>query len=158
MLMLPFFSILPVLHTQDTFTLVWNFEVGHFTCHFLLLSFFLPSFLLVLLWKEFDPHSFVVAFHFSRSFGSPPVFILPSRGRLLDSRKCWLFCLHIEHATHCLFVWRTPVGSSEAAVCRFFLSISLQHLPFIYSKSFPKILEIRSGLGYKFFLLIILFF
>ena len=61
MLMLLFFSILPAFHMQDTFTLVWNFEVGHFACHFL----FLPSFLLVLLWKEFNPHSFVVAFHFS---------------------------------------------------------------------------------------------
>ena len=38
------FSILPVLHTQDTFTLILNFEVGHFTHHFLLLSSFLPSF------------------------------------------------------------------------------------------------------------------
>ena len=37
------FSILPVLHMQDTFALVLNFEVGHFGCHFLLLSFFPPS-------------------------------------------------------------------------------------------------------------------
>ena len=37
-----FFSILPVLRTQDTFALVLNFEVGHFARHFLLLSFFLP--------------------------------------------------------------------------------------------------------------------
>ena len=50
-----FFSILPALHTQDTFVLVWNFEVGHFAHHFLLLSFFL----LVLLWKEFISHSFL---------------------------------------------------------------------------------------------------
>ena len=40
----------------------------------LLASFFLPSFLLVLLWKEFIPHSFVFTFHFSRSSSSPPVF------------------------------------------------------------------------------------
>ena len=60
-LMLPFFSILPALHTQDTFMLVLNFEVGHFTHHFLLLSFFL----LVSLWKKFNPHSFVVTFRFS---------------------------------------------------------------------------------------------
>ena len=31
----------------------------------LLASFFLPSFLLELLWKEFNPHSFVVTFDFS---------------------------------------------------------------------------------------------
>ena len=70
MLMLPFFSILLVLHTQDTFTLVLNFEVGYFAHHFLLLSFFL----LMLLWKEFNPHSFIVTFNFSHLFGSPPVF------------------------------------------------------------------------------------
>ena len=57
-LMLPFFSILLALYTQDTFVLVLNFEVGHFACHFLLLSFFL----LVLPWKEFIPHSFGVTF------------------------------------------------------------------------------------------------
>ena len=60
------FSILPVLYMQDTFVLVLNFEVGHFARHFL--------FLLVLLWKELTSHSFVVTFHFSRSFGSPPDF------------------------------------------------------------------------------------
>ena len=36
MLMLPFFSILPALHLQDTFVLVLNFEVGHFASHFFL--------------------------------------------------------------------------------------------------------------------------
>ena len=51
---------------------------------------------------------------------------LPSQGWLLDSCKCRLFCLHIQYATHCLFEQRTPVSSSEAAVCRFCLSISLQ--------------------------------
>ena len=73
-----FFSILPSLHMQDTFMLVLNFELGHFACHFLLLSFFL----LMLLWKEFIPHSFVVTFHFSRS-GSPPVFYPAGDG-------CWI--------------------------------------------------------------------
>ena len=110
-----FFSILLVLHTQDTFALVLNFEVGHFTRHFLLLSFFF----LVLLWKEFNPHSFVATFHFSHLFSSPPVFIK------LDSCERQLFCLRIQHATHCLFEQQTSVGSSEAAVCRFCLSISL---------------------------------
>ena len=69
-LMFPFFSIFPVLHMLNTFTLVLNFEVGHFTHHLLLLSLFL----LVLLWKEFIPHSFFVTFHFSHSSSSPPVF------------------------------------------------------------------------------------
>ena len=50
---------------------------------------------------------------------------LSSRGWLLDSHKHWLFCLHIQPATHCLFEQRTSVGSSEAAVCGFCLSISL---------------------------------
>ena len=39
-------------------------------------------------------------------------------GRLLDSCKRQLF-LHIQHVTHCLFEWRNPVSSSEAAFCRF---------------------------------------
>ena len=52
-LMLPFFSILPALHTQDTFSLVLNFEVGHFTRHFLLLSFFL--------WCCYERNSFLIA-------------------------------------------------------------------------------------------------
>ena len=39
-LMLPFFFILPVLHTQNTFVLVSDFEAGHFACHFLFVSFF----------------------------------------------------------------------------------------------------------------------
>ena len=119
-LMLPFF-ILPALHTQDTFALVLSLEVGHFARHFLLLSFFL----LVLLWKEFIPHSFVVTFYFSRSSGLPPVF-LSSRGWLLDSHKRWLFCLHIKHATRYRFERRTPVSLSEAAVFWFCFSISLQ--------------------------------
>ena len=54
------------------------------------------------------------------------LFFLSSRRRLLDSGKRRLFCLHIQHATRCLFERRTPVGSLEAAVCRSCLSISLQ--------------------------------
>ena len=73
------FSILPVLYTQDTFTLVLNFEVDHFVRHFLLLS----VFLLVLLWKEFNSQNFIVTFHFTRSFGSPPVFYPAGDG-------CWI--------------------------------------------------------------------
>ena len=74
-LMLPLFSILPVLHMQDTLALVSNFEVDHFT----LASFFL----LVLQWKEFNSHGFVLTFHFSCSLGSPPVFYP-------DRDGCWI--------------------------------------------------------------------
>ena len=35
------------------------------------------------------------------------------------------FPYNMQHATHCLFEWQTPVGSSEAAVCWFCLSILL---------------------------------
>ena len=61
MLMLPFFSILLAVHTQDTFLLVFNFEVGHFARHFLLLSFlFLPSFL-PSFWCCYERNSFHTA-------------------------------------------------------------------------------------------------
>ena len=68
--------------TQKTHLLVSNFEVGHFTRH-LFFFFLFVFFLLVLLWKEFNSHSFTVTFHFSRSYGSPPVFY-PA----VDS--CWI--------------------------------------------------------------------
>ena len=119
--MLPFFYTSGTPHARHIRA---SFELwSRAFCTSLLVSFFL----LVFLWKEFNSHSFVVTFHFSRLFGSPPVF-LSSRGWLLDSRKSWLFRLHIQHTTCCLFECRTPVGSSEAAVCRFCLSISLQPL------------------------------
>ena len=60
------FSILPALYTEDTFAPFSNFEAGHFAHHFLFLS--------LLLWKEFNSHSFIVTFHFPHSLGSPPVF------------------------------------------------------------------------------------
>ena len=64
-------------------------------------------------------------FHCYISFLSLVLFttcFLSSQGQLLDSHKCQLFCLHAT----CLFKWWTPVSSSEAAICRFCLSISLQ--------------------------------
>ena len=69
-LKLAFFSILPAFHTQDTFALVLNFEVGHFARHFLHLYFFI----FVLQWKEFILHTLVVTFLCSRLSGSLPVF------------------------------------------------------------------------------------
>ena len=119
--MLPFFSVLPVLHMQDTFTLVSNFEVGHFTCHFLL-SFFLSFGVAMkgILSTQLHCHiSFL-------SFVWLTTCFLSSQGQLLDLRKCHLFCLHIQHTTCCLFERRTPVGSLAAAVCGCCLSISLQ--------------------------------
>ena len=59
------------------------------------------------------------------SFLSFTTCFLSSHGRLLNSRKHRLFCLHILHMTCCLFERQTPVGSSETAVCEFCLSISL---------------------------------
>ena len=52
-------------------------------------------FLLVLLWKEFIPLSFVVTFHLSRLFGSPPFFFLIQPGTVIRF-KHRLFCLHIQ--------------------------------------------------------------
>ena len=59
---------------------------------------------------------------------------------LLDSHKRQLFCLHIQHATHCLFEQQTPVNSSKAAVCRFYLSISLHS----HQKNTPHVRGFRS--------------
>ena len=96
-----------------------RFELwGRPFCLSLLASFFL----LVLLWKEFIPHSFVVTFHF------PPrltIYSLSSQGRLLDSHKCRLFCLHIQHSTCCLFERRTTVSYSDGS--------SLQVPPFNFT-------------------------
>ena len=102
-LMLPFFSILLALRTQDTVMLVLNFEVGHFTCHFLLLPCFLPSFLPFGVAMK-GIHSTQLRCHISfLLFVWLTTCFLSSRGRLLDSHKHRLFCLHIQHATHCLF-------------------------------------------------------
>ena len=113
------------IHSHNFQTL----RVGHFACHFL--------FLLVLLWKEFNSHSFVDTLHFSHSLSSLPVifyffylfiYFLSNRGWLLNSRKRQLFHLHIQHAMCCLFEWQTQVSSSEAAVCGFCLSILLHNI------------------------------
>ena len=76
------FSIFPVLHTQVTFALVLNFDIGHFARDFLLLSFFL----LALLWKEFNSQGLRCHISFL-SFVRLTACFLSSRGRLLDSRK-----------------------------------------------------------------------
>ena len=119
-LMLRIFFILPALHMQDTFMLDLNFQVGHFACQFLLLSSF---------WLATKGiHSTQLRCHISfLSFVQLTTCSLSSRGRSLDSYKHQLFCLHIQYAIRCLFEWWTPVISSEAAVCGFCLSISLQY-------------------------------
>ena len=78
MLMLLFFSILLLLpHARH---ICASFELwGRQFCSSLLASFFL----LVLLWKEFNSHIFIVTFHFSHSFSSPPVFYPAGDG-------CWI--------------------------------------------------------------------
>ena len=112
-----YLSILPVFYTQSTFVPFSNFEVGHFAHHFLFLSFGVV--MKGIQFTQLRCHiSYLLFTWFTTCF-------LSSRGRLLNSCKCWLFCLHIQHDTHCLFEWQTPVGSSETAVCRFCLSISL---------------------------------
>ena len=77
-------------------------------------------FLLVLLWKEFNSHSFIVTFHLSFTRLTTCLF-LSSSVWLLNSRKR-------QHATHRLFERWIPVGSSETAVCGFCLSLSLHFL------------------------------
>ena len=103
-----------------------RFELWGRPFHSSLLSAFLP----------FDVamkgiNSTQLCFHISfLSFVQLTTCFLSSRGQLLDSRKHWLFCLHIQHATHCLFERHTQVSSSEAAVCMFCLSISLHKYMF----------------------------
>ena len=114
------FSILPVLYTQDTFVPFSNFEVGHFVCHFLFLSFAVA--MKVIQFIQLRCHiSFLL-------FTRLTTYFLSIRGRMLNSCKRRLFHLHTQHTTHCLFERRTPVGSSEAVVCGFCLSISLYKL------------------------------
>ena len=72
-------------------------------------------------------HSTQLRFHISFiSFIRLTTCFLSSRGWLLDSRERRLFCLHIHHASHCLFEQWTLVCSLEAVVCVFCLSILLQ--------------------------------
>ena len=115
------FSILPVLYTQDTFAPFSNFEVSHFACHFLFLSFSVA-----MKGIQFTQLHCYISF---LSFTQLTTYFLSSCGWLLNSCKRQLFHLHIQHATCCLFEWRTLVGSLEAVVCGFCLSISL---PFNY--------------------------
>ena len=112
-----FFPLLLALHMQDTFMLILNFEVGHFTrCFFLPFGAAMKGI-----------HSTQLCCHISfLSFVQLTTCFLSNQRQLLNSRKCQLFCLHIQHTTHGLFEQRTLVSSSEAAVCRFCLLISLQ--------------------------------
>ena len=85
-------------------------------------------FLLVLLSKELDSHSFrghISFFSFIR-LTTCFVFFISRRGRLLDSRKHRLSRLHRQHVTRCLFERRNLVGSLDATVCTFCHWISLQ--------------------------------
>ena len=124
------FSILSVPYMQDTFVPISNFEVGHFL-----------SFGVVMKGIQFTQLQCHLSF---LSFIRLTTCFLLSLGRLLDSRNRWLICLLIQHTTHCLFERQTPVGSLEAAVCGFCLSISLhkhfEQTCFPYYKSPYRIL------------------
>ena len=112
------FSVFPILYTQNTFASFSNFKVGHFARHFLFLSFGVA-----MKGIQFTQLRCHISF---LSFTRLNTCFLSRRGRLLNSRKRRLFCLLIQHATRCLFERRTPVDSSESAVCGFCLSILLQ--------------------------------
>ena len=71
-----------ITQCHDTFALVLNFEVDHFSRHFLLLSF----------WCCYERNSFHTALMFVRL----TTCFLSSRGRLLDFHKRRLFYLHIQ--------------------------------------------------------------
>ena len=116
---------------QDTFAPFSNFEVGHFAHFFLFLSFFVA--MKGIQFTQLRCHiSFFLFIQFTTCF-------LCSHGRLLNSCKHQLFCLHIQHTSHCLFEQRIPVGSSETTFCRFCLSISLHSfLPSLILLQFPQ--------------------
>ena len=117
-LTLPFFSIFPALymwHIRACFEL-W----GRPFCSSLLASFFLPFGVAM---KGIQSTQLLSHISFL-SFVRITTCFLSSWGRLLDSRKHWLFCQYIQHATHLFEQW-TLVSSSGAAVCGFCLSISL---------------------------------
>ena len=112
MLMLPFFYTSSTLHVRHICT---SFELwGRPFCSSLLVSIFL------LLWKEFNSHSFVVTFHFSRLLSSPSVFY-PA----VDS--CWIHgnigCYACIYSIHSLSLWATNPGwlitGSSQQVLRF---------------------------------------
>ena len=63
-------------------------------------------------------HTASLSHFISLSLGSLPVLFLSSRVRLLNSRKR-------QHTSRGLFERKILVGSSETAVCRFCLSVSL---------------------------------
>ena len=121
--------ILPLFfYTSGTLALVLNFEVGHFARHFLFLSFFLPFGVATKGIHSTQLHCYISFLSFVRLTTCFFCFFLSSRGRLLDSHKRRLLCLHIQHATRCLFERRIPVSLSEAAVSGFYLSISPQKI------------------------------
>ena len=91
-LMLPFFYTSGTPHARHVCT---SFELwGRLFCSSLLVSFFL----LMLLWKEFNSHSFVITFHFSHSFSLPPLFYPAVDG-------CWI---HVK-ITCSTCIYSTPL-------------------------------------------------
>ena len=126
-----FFSVLPVLYTQDTFAPFFELQGRQF-CSSLLVSFFRCCN------ERNSIHTASLSHFISRPFGSSPVLFLSSCVRLLNSRKR-------QHATRGLFERWIPVGSSEIAMCEFCLLVSLHlfrsfffPLPFSFFKDYNK--------------------
>ena len=126
MLMLLFFHPSSALHARHTCAIfeLWGrpFYLSLFVCFFL-------SFFEAMKGIQFTQLCCHISFFWFIQFTT---CFLSSRGRLLNSRKRQLFCLLIQQAVCCLFERWIPVGSSEAAVWEFCLSISLQILGAIW--------------------------
>ena len=148
MLMLPFFYTSDILHMRHICAILelW----GRPFWSSLLVSVFQCCYA-----RNINSHSFVVTFHFFCSLGSPPVFIQPWT---LNSRKCRLFRLHIQHATHYLFWTTNPSWLIRGSSLRILLSISLHHydvgIPPITIEDvyiFLKLFKILTLIGESFF-------
>ena len=128
-LMLPFFYTsgnLNARHLHHNQT-----EMGHFAHHFLFLSFGVAMKGI----QFIQLHCRILFLSFTRF----TTCFLSSCGRWLNSCKCWLFCLHIQHATR-LFEWWTPVGSLESVGSAF---------KFHYNFNNDKQLIPNAGCSYK---------
>ena len=111
---LSFFFTSGTLHTRYIRTIfrVW----GRPFCSLLFVSFFRCCY------ERNSSHTASLSHFISLIHSAHHLFFYPAMD---NSHKRRLFHLHIQHTTHCLFEWRTPVSSSEAVVCGFCLSISL---------------------------------
>ena len=124
-----FFSILPELHTRHICTRfeLWGRPFRSSIC-------FLPSFLHpVLLWKEFNPHSFIVTFHFSCSFGLPPAFYPAEDSCWIYVNVCCSVCIYsmllvvsLNNKPQLAHRRQQSVGSAFNFITIFLLSVGLK--------------------------------